>query len=321
VGLAGFLGLALLGPGAAMAATVVNGDFETGNLNGWTMVDEGAPGGWYAYSGTHIAPFGPCCETEVPAPPQGSYAAIAAQEEEGMRILYQDIALEPGTNLTLSMLVYYRSQAALVTPDPETLDYTGGPNEQYRIDVMKPSAPLASVEPEDILATVFQTKSGDPEEMPATKFSVDLSQFAGQTVRLRVAEADNLGVLAAGIDSVSFPQPPPVPPSNSFSVGKPQLNKKSGTAKVPVFVPGAGALSAGPASAGKTPKLKTATVSPTTSGNVFPVLKPTAAGRKVLKAKGKLRVKVLFTFTPTGGTAAAQTRTVVLKLNKPKPKK
>jgi hypothetical protein len=35
-------------------------------------------------------------------------------------------------------------------------------------------------------------------------------------------------------------------------------------------------------------------------------LKPTGAGRKTLNEKGKLKIKVQLTFTPTGGIASRQ---------------
>ena len=47
-------------------------------------------------------------------------------------------------------------------------------------------------------------------------------------------------------------------------------------------------------------------------------LKPTGAGKKKLKEKGKLAFKINVTFTPTGGTAATQTFKGKLKLAKKK---
>ena len=45
----------------------------------------------------------------------------------------------------------------------------------------------------------------------------------------------------------------------------------------------------------------------------------TGAGSRRLDEKRKLEVKIAFTFTPTGGTAATQAKQVTLK--KPKPRK
>ncbi len=46
-------------------------------------------------------------------------------------------------------------------------------------------------------------------------------------------------------------------------------------------------------------------------------LKPTGAGKKTLKSKGKLQFKALLSFTPTGGTAGTATFKGKLKLTPP----
>jgi len=304
--------ISLFAAAGASGATVVNGDFETGTLSGWQVSNAPPPpetsGSWFAYSGT-MAPveFAP----EVPPPPAGQYAAITSQGSSGTHILYQDIVLEPYYTHQLSMLVYYRSAAPLATPSPETLNaQVPEANQQYRIDVMKPTAPIESVDPGDILATVFATKTGDPEELGPTPLTVDLTPFAGQAVRLRFAEVDNRFYFAAGTDSVSIQSAPPL---NTFSFGKPILNKKKGTAKLPVTVPGAGTLTI--ADVKKTKKrIKAKTVAATAAGTLNLPVKPTKSARKTLANKGKLKLKVAVTFTPTGGFAATVTRKLTLKL-------
>lgn len=308
---AGFLavGALTLGVARADAATVVNGDFETGTLSGWSVDEEGA-GEWIAYSGT-TNPVG----AEAPPltlPPQGNFAASVVQGSPGTHILYQDVLIGTGQEL-LTLYAYYNSDAPLVTPPSGTLDAGGEPNQQYRIDVMDPTAPIDSVDPEDILEPVFATETGDPEFMAPKVFSVDLSRFAGQTVRLRMAEVDNESFFVAGADAVAIGTPPPVlqpappaPPSNAFSFGKLKLNKKKGTATLKVNVPGAGTLTAVDAKKKAPKRIKRVNAAAAGAGVVTLTLRATAAGKKVLAAKGKLKFKALVTFTPTGGTAATQ---------------
>ncbi len=305
----------LAAPVGAGAATVLNGDFETGNLTGWQVSnippEPENSGSWFAYTGT-TSPFEGEFAPPVPPPPAGKYAAITAQGGPGTHILYQDVALEPFYTHQLSLLVYYRSEAPLATPSPETLEAGGLPseNQQYRIDVMKPTAPITSVNPSDILATAFATSTGSPQELGPTTYTVNLTAFAGQTVRLRFAEVDNLGFFAAGTDNVAIAS---TPPSNAFTFGKPALDKKKGTAKLPVTVPGAGTLTI--ADVKKTKKrIKAKTLQATAAGTVNLPVAPTKSARKTLKAKGKLKLKVAVTFTPTGGLAATQTRKLTLKL-------
>jgi len=302
---------ALAAPVVAGAATVVNGDFETGNLTGWQVVNNPAgeeeSGSWYAYTGTDSPlPFG----EPVPPPPAGNYAAVTSQGGPGSHILYQDVALEPYYAHQLSLLAYYHSYASTFTPSPNTLSFESTENQQYRIDVMNPAAPVDSVNPSDILATVFATKTGDPEEVGPSSLTVDLTPFAGQTVRLRFAEVDTRGYFAAGIDNVAIAS---TPPSNVIVLGKPLLNKKKGTAKLPVTVPGAGTLTI--TDVKKTKKrIKAKALTATGAGVLNLPVKPTKRARKTLPDKGKLKLKVAVTFTPTGGFAATATRKLTLKL-------
>jgi hypothetical protein len=299
-------------PAAASAATVVNGDFETGTLAGWQLFNRSNGGGsdpqdtWYAYSGT--TPPGPTEIESVAPPPAGNFAAVTSQSGAGLHILYQDVALEPYWAHQLSLIAYYRSAAALITP--ETLATEAAENQQYRIDVINPAAPIDTVNPADILAKVFATKTGDPEELAPTTFTADLTPFAGQTVRLRFAEADNRFYFAASTDNVSILS---TPPSNVVALGKPALNKKKGTAKLPVTVPGPGTLTIADVKTTKN-RVKAKTLTATAAGTLNLPVKPTSSARKTLKEKGKLKLKVAVTFTPTGGFAAAVTRKLTLKL-------
>ena len=238
---------ALLGcASTAQAADVVNGDFETGDLSGWT-VDSTSPQGsgyWFAYTGT-VAPLtGVPLGSTVAPPPQGTYAALTDEVGPGRRILYQDVALDQvaqGGHLSLSLYAYYKAQqGALDTPSPETLDpNTPAANEQYRIDVMKPSAPLTSVAPGDILVEVFGTETGDPQNLAPTKLTADLTPFAGQTVRLRFAEVDNSGVLNAAADDVRIET---VKPDPRIQLGTPTRDRSNGTATLPATSSEAGTL-------------------------------------------------------------------------------
>lgn len=327
------LALWLLAAAPAGAATIVNGDFETGNLGGWALSNSNSDGSWYAYSGTdspyekeHPLPEFPEGEEfpllQVPPPPQGTFAALSDQGGPGLRILYQDVALEPGQTHTLSMLVYYRSFPEITVPSPDSLDpgeFEGEmgpeppPNQQYRVDVIKQSAPLDTVNPEDILSTVFRTNNGDPKELGPTTVSADLSAFAGQTVRLRFAEVDNRGNFEAGTDAVAISSVP----INTFTIGRLRLNRKKGTGKLTVTVPNPGKLviDDAPRRKGSRPnKLKKGTKAAVAAGKVVLPVKPSGKGRKSLLKKLKLAFRAQVSFTPTGGTPGVQTYRGKLKL-------
>jgi hypothetical protein len=197
----------LIAPPAAMAASVANGGFETGDFTDWTVVDQaGGSGSWFVYTGTSS----PLNGFTVPAPPEGTFAAITDQGGPGSHLLYQDIVLEAGFTHTLSFILYLQNQGGAFAT-PETLDYTVFPNQQYRVDIVSPAAPPDSVASADVLAAVFRTEVGDPLTLGPTTVTFDLTPFAGTTVRLRFAEVDNQGFFQAGVDDVRVESSPTTP--------------------------------------------------------------------------------------------------------------
>ncbi len=105
-------------------------------------------------------------------------------------------------------------------------------------------------------------------------------------------------------------------PSNAFTLpatGK--ANTRKATLTLTVSLPGRGVLALKPV--GRAP-VKPAKVSTTTAGKVKVKIKLTRAGLAKIKAKksGRLRVKVAFTYTPTGGVAKTLTKKYTLTYKK-----
>jgi hypothetical protein len=98
-------------------------------------------------------------------------------------------------------------------------------------------------------------------------------------------------------------------PSNSFSFGKVKKNKRKGTAKLEVKVPGPGDLALA-----KTRKVKRATKRANDEGSVRLKVKPTGRTREKLAEAGKARVKAKVTYTPDGGDPNRKTKKLKLKL-------
>jgi hypothetical protein len=117
------------------------------------------------------------------------------------------------------------------------------------------------------------------------------------------------------------------PVSNVFKFGKLKLGNASAALKV--TVPGPGELSAednataGKASAAVKKKalIKKVELTVAKAGTVTIKIKPSSAGKAVLKTKGKVSVKVKVTFAPTGGTPASKTIKVTLKARGTAPKR
>jgi D-alanyl-D-alanine carboxypeptidase len=179
-------------------------DFESGAITDWQAVGSGS-GGWFVYTDGHQAPdpaqSDPNVPFDVPDPPQGRFAAVTDMDGPGTRILYRDLRLEG--RFSLQVTVFYAGSGPFSSP--ATLAYdTPEANQQFRIDLLRRSAPIDSVAKGDVLVNVFHTSPGDPVRRQPTEVRVDVSAWAGQTVRLRLATTDNQGLLRVGVDNIRF---------------------------------------------------------------------------------------------------------------------
>ncbi|HET7119811.1 MAG TPA: hypothetical protein VFI17_01015 [Solirubrobacterales bacterium] len=279
----------------AHGETVVNGGFEAGNLSGWHVSQATSLGDWFAYQGT-AAPIGHHRDAPpVQAPPQGDYAAIADEADPDSLILYQDLQLEPGSKYQLSLLAYYDSYAPIAVPQPDTLSIDEAvlgphPNQQFRIDVVKPDAPLDSLNPEAILATLFKTGPSAPTSMKPKGFSANLAPFAGQTVRLRIATAMSEEVFNAGVDAVQL-----VDQANGggaqgqrLRIGKARLDARRGIVKLPVRFPASGRLTA----TARRGLMRKSVLRANGPERLMLRLAPTRKGRSILSRRGRLRLRL-----------------------------
>lgn len=186
----------------AIAATnaIKNGGFETGNMVGWGH----APGhpdrvghGWFVYKAGEHSPFS---DFVIPAPPQGTFAAVADQLGPGSNVLFQTFRVPENGKLRLTLWYENRAEAFY---SPRMLVPGDARNQQVRIDLTRPDAGLYSLKPADVLASVFRTLPGDPASLAPTVIQYDLSALAGRWVRLRIAEVDNQFYFQVGVDAVS----------------------------------------------------------------------------------------------------------------------
>jgi D-alanyl-D-alanine carboxypeptidase len=183
--------------------TFVIDDFESGELTDWQAVGSGS-GGWFVYSDGQKAPdparSDPSFPFHLPDPPEGKFAAATDMNGPGTRILYRDLELDGRFNLHAT--VFYAGSAPFSSPKTLAHDVTEA-NQQFRIDLVRRTAPIDSVAKGDVLANVFSTSPDDPSARRLL-VSVDVSRWAGQTVRLRLAETDNRGPLRVGVDNIRF---------------------------------------------------------------------------------------------------------------------
>jgi hypothetical protein len=181
-----------------------NWNFERGNLTGWHTRSRGS-GAWYVYAdGTkppNPAETDPNVPFNVPSPPQGRYAAVTDMTAPGVRILYRDVKLDGRLKLTFTL--FYDNAGEFASP--ASLDFDGcEANQQYRVELMDVSAPADATAAKHVLATIFKTTPGDPSKLAPRTVTFDLSEWAGEWVRIRFAQVDNRGPLRAGVDDVRF---------------------------------------------------------------------------------------------------------------------
>jgi hypothetical protein len=183
---------------------VPNGNFETGDFQHWNGANQiSGSGDWFVYSGT----TSPLSGFTIAAPPQGDFAATTDQTDPGTHVLYRNIKLAPGMKHELSFYLYYRNRAGEFFPR-NTLDFRVEPNQQYRVDLLRPKADPFTFDPDVIRTRLFRTRVGDPNRLAPTLMTFGLTRFAGKTVRLRFAEVDNQGFFQASVDRVRVTSEP-----------------------------------------------------------------------------------------------------------------
>ena len=181
------------------APVITNGGFESG-FAGWIRSDQvGSEGTFSLQSGT------------VPAPPGGLFAAMSDGTGPGSHVLFQDFVASIA-NATLRFDLFLGNRAdRYVTP--ASLDFAltnvnglATLNQQARVDILRTGADPFSVAAADILLTLYQTQVGDALVAGYTAVSADigalLAAHAGEALRLRFAETDNLLQFQMGIDNV-----------------------------------------------------------------------------------------------------------------------
>lgn len=174
---------AVRAPSATGTELIVNGGFETGNLDGWeiTVIDDGF---WTAFDEFYFPSSGLGAEP----PFEGVFGAISDQNGPGDIILFQDITLGAGA-ATLSFAEKIDNMAGEYDPQLQF----------YKVEIVEPGEPGQ----EPVLATLFSTQPGDPAHTPYTVREFDISQFAGQTIRLRFHVHDELFYFNVSLDNVS----------------------------------------------------------------------------------------------------------------------
>ncbi len=184
---------------------IVNGGFEAG-LSSWTRADAlGSEGTFFVQTGT----LSPVNGDPVPAPPGGIRAAMTDAQGPGSHVLYQDFIVPLLiSSATLDFDLFVGNRAGMFAT-PASLDFsTPTLNQQARVDILRAGTDPFSVAGADVLLNVFQTMPGNVFPLAYLAHSANLSALfgahAGETLRLRFAEVDNVLTSQLGVDNVSL---------------------------------------------------------------------------------------------------------------------
>jgi len=220
---AAVIALALTAAPARADVLINNGSFEVGFAS-WTRTDQlGSDGTFNSQTGT----TSPVNGMTVPAPTNGTHAAMTDATGPGTHVLYQDFAV-PSFAITSAQLkfdLFIGNRAtAFSVPSPPSLDFsTPALNQQARVDILRGGTDPFSVAATDVLLNASQTQVGNPLVSGYTTVTVDvtavLAANTGATLRLRFAEADNVNIFQMGVDNVSLTTNPVPEPSTLLLCG------------------------------------------------------------------------------------------------------
>jgi hypothetical protein len=185
---------------------IVNGGFETGDLTGWTEVDQsGGSGSWSVSSGTSSPQSG----FATPGPASGSFYALTDQTGPGSHALLQSFTVAAGSTVILNFDMFSDNQSGVKAAPGgvSDLDYTVVPNQHARVDIL-----TAGASPFDTGAGVVTnlyndsslTVGGVPNPYVHYTFDISAAVAAGGTFQLRFAEVDNQFFFQQGVDNVSI---------------------------------------------------------------------------------------------------------------------
>jgi hypothetical protein len=157
---------------------IINGDFETGDLSGWTLVNSGD--GTFVINDGTLDPSGP----DGPlATYNGSFSALTDQGGPGVHTIYQEVTAS-ATSSTLAWADMIRNHAE------EFLD----PAQEFRVEIWNTD--------NEVLASLFSTNPSDPLLNNWTERSADISQFAGMTIRVAFTEQDGIFYFNVHLDDI-----------------------------------------------------------------------------------------------------------------------
>ncbi len=220
-------------PAVARAGTtqlITNGNFETGNLSGWTVAVQGNPSdtthqdGFYnmANGGTTPISLNP---TDTNINGGNDFAVSDSNFPDAVALLQTVVIPKNYTSLNLSYDMFVNDWSGIGPVGQNYgLDYTaaGTYNDmQYaRVDLLSSGANGLSTSATDVIQNFYNgvDNAGGSPPNPWVQYSFNLNGLAAGTYQLRFAEVSNNLAINMGVDNVSLiaGTPPAVPEASSI---------------------------------------------------------------------------------------------------------
>ncbi len=184
---------------------IVNGNFETGSLAGWSAVglNYGGSNNFYLVANGGSGPIsGHATQTLSGG---GSWIAMADQNGGGGEALIQSFTVAAGMTSLMLEFDYFNN-----THSPyDGSDITGAyPNQSGRVDILSASAGAFDVGAGVVANLLLNAGSytGFGTTIPWTHYAIDLSGLAAGTYQLRFGQGECCFYQETGVDNVSLLQ-------------------------------------------------------------------------------------------------------------------
>lgn len=184
-----------------------NGDFERGNLSRWKAVERG-DGFWIVYDAEDKANAKPPMDAETfgisnSPQPRGAFSLTAGQQGPGALSISRHLRIPPDAT-RLVVWLHWENTAGVWMSTGDFV-HAGPSNQHFRIELLKPRTPPFSTNGGRVLETIFETDGSTPMGSKGwQKLTANLRPLQGRGARIRLAEVDNEGNLAVGIDDLKI---------------------------------------------------------------------------------------------------------------------
>lgn len=200
--------LGLLSASAFAQQLIQNGDFETGALGPWSVFDlnaTGNTGSFYLDAPGTTTPVS--SQSTLGSPANGQFYAVSDQNGWGTHALIQSFTVPSDASTVLlqfDMFVNDYDSGPIV--NPAGLDFTAGPNQHARVDILTAGAGAFDTTPAGVVQNLYTgvDPGSDPNAFKTYVFNLTGVVTPGETYQLRFAEVDNQLYLNQGVDNVSI---------------------------------------------------------------------------------------------------------------------